>query len=102
MSAKPSVKDRGCFARDLEQVEAGMVRQQEDAERPIEIATDIRVEPNPFTFVFGEAHAVFSSHVPAKSVTRRSAIFGSAAGEDLPQVVGPRPRAWLLGREGGW
>src|SRR5258705_4826733 len=63
-----------------------MVRQQEDTERPVEIATDIRVEPVPFTFVLGEAHAVVSSDVPAKSVARRSAIVGSAAGEDLPHA----------------
>src|SRR5450759_3835893 len=69
-----------------------MVRQQEDAERPVEKATDIRVEPVPFTFVLGEAHALVSSNVPAKSVNRRSAIVGSAAGEDLPHA-GPTEEA---------
>jgi len=62
-----------------------MVRQQEDAERPVEKATDIRVEPVPFTFVLGETPALVSSHVPAKSVIR-GAIVGSAAGEDLPHA----------------
>src|SRR5262249_34996754 len=63
-----------------------MVRQQEDTERPVEKATDIRVESVPFTFVFGEAFTLVSSHVPAKSVSRGSAIVGSAAGEDLPHA----------------
>src|ERR1700675_5079992 len=63
-----------------------MVRQQEDAERPVEKATDIRVEPVPLTFLPGETPALVSSHVPAKSVIRGSAIVGSAAREDLPHA----------------